>query len=215
MKQKYNLQHFLFEDASVTDINKPKLKAPRAPVPSNKEFWKGGTNVGQFNNKTMTKELSKEINDTINSILTKYSKIKKNIAIKPQKSEEYFKDVENVSLDNLKTNISDIRDKSFTIGKFLYPEESPKEPNKPETPSVPQTKKTISNTAITEPEQPALAFDQTQPQPQYRPNQTQPVPQVDIERTMRNAPTTPMPQATQTKQPNIFQRFKNRIGLEE
>jgi hypothetical protein len=78
--------------------------------------------------------------------------------------------------------------------------------------TTPQEQKPTKSPSPQQATQAALAFAKTQPQ--YRPNQTQPVPQVDIERTMRNAPTTPLPQATPTKQ-SLFQRFRNRIGLEE
>ena len=49
-----------------------------------------------------------------------------------------------------------------------------------------------------------------------QPAQTQPVPQVDIEKMMRNAPTSQMPNTAPTAQkPSMFQRLKQRVGLEE
>lgn len=228
---KYSLYEFLYEDApppqrvgrhgdsTVPTTNNPptnpptKIRAPRAkikPSPYDKPSKSGRM---EFEPSQLITKMREKIKNELPAI--------SNLANKKDPSKEEVvaakKAIEDV--DPIISAIADMK------GYKTKPE--PQQPvvssaasstalPQPSARSIttPQEQKPTKSPSPQQATQAALAFAKTQPQPQYRPNQTQPVPQVDIERTMRNAPTTPLPQATPTKQ-SLFQRFRNRIGLEE
>jgi hypothetical protein len=234
---KYSLYKFLYEDAlppqrvgrhgdstvPTTNNPPPKIRAPRAKKKPDALDTKSPSGKMEFQPHQLIPKMQAKIKTELPAI--------SNLAKEPDPSENDVVAAKKAS-DDVEQNISAIADikgyklksepqqpvaspavsptalpkwrlGSTEMAPYLFPSQGSSMPTKS---SASQQATVDIGTAKTEPQMPAVR----------QPAQTQPVPQVDIEKMMRNAPTQPLPQTPSPNQPkNLYQRFKNSIGLKE
>jgi hypothetical protein len=202
MTQKYNLYDILFEEPA----KRIDLKARLAAMQRNKPFAASPSGKMEMHPHQILIGMQSKIKDELSTI----SKLAKETD--PSKEDV---SAAKKALDDVENNVNAIANlQGYTTEPEKKSETKTKEP-KPES-----KQSVVSPTAKTEPQQTVTNIGTAKTEPQMpavrQPAQTQPVPQVDIEKMMRNAPTSQMPNTAPTAQkPSMFQRLKQRVGLEE